>query len=288
MKASVVIPCYNAEKTLPEQLEAFSRQHWSESWEIILADNGSTDNSLHLAEQYLSKIPNFRIIEANRIKGPAHARNSGAAVAEGESLLFCDADDEVALGWVAAMGNALKQQDFVACRMEPFKLSLSWAVEARRCPQQDGLEPYKYPPYLPHAGGGGLGIKRSIHESVGGFDENMPLLEDTDYCWRVQLLGTKLVFVPDALIHIRLRGSTRTMFRQSRLWGEYNVYLYKKYRPHGMPDLSAKEGLRRTWKLLRQMPYCLRNSTKRQGWLRRFAWQYGRTIGSIKYGVFAL
>ena len=40
MKASVVIPCYNAEKTLPEQLEAFSRQHWSESWEIILADIG--------------------------------------------------------------------------------------------------------------------------------------------------------------------------------------------------------------------------------------------------------
>jgi glycosyltransferase involved in cell wall biosynthesis len=288
MKASVIIPCYNAEKTLPEQLEAISRQQWSEEWEIILVDNGSTDNSLNVARQYSSKLSNLKIIQAADVKGPAHARNRGAEVAKGESLLFCDADDEVAFGWVAAMGNALKQHDFIACRMEPLKLSLSWAVKARECPQQKGLEPYKYPSFLPHAGGGGLGIKRRIHEAVGGFDETMPLLEDTDYCWRVQLAGTKLVFVPDALIHIRLRGSMRTMFRQSRLWGEYNVYLYKKYRPHGMPDLSAKVGLSRTWKLLRQMPYCLRNSDKRQGWLRRFAWQYGRAIGSIKHGVFAL
>jgi hypothetical protein len=78
------------------------------------------------------------------------------------------------------------------------------------------------------------------------------------------------------------------MLRQSRLWGEYNVYLYKKFRPFGMPKLSSKEGLTRTWKLLKHMPYSLKNSRKRQVWLRQFAWQYGRLIGSIKYGVFAL
>jgi glycosyltransferase involved in cell wall biosynthesis len=288
MKASVIIPCYNAETTLKVQLEALGSQHWSEPWEVILADNGSTDQSLQIARQYKGKIPNFKIVQANRVKGPAHARNRGAKVAKGESLLFCDADDEVAPGWVAAMGKALAQHDFVACRMESSKLSTPWAVEARMCPQKEGLESYKYPPFLPHAGGGGMGIKRKIHEAVGGFDETMPFLEDTDFCWRVQLSGTKLFFVPDALIHIRLRGSTRTMLRQSRLWGEYNVYLYKKYRAHGMPNLSPKEGLKRTWKLLRLMPSSLKNSQIRRWWLRRFAWQYGRAIGSIKYGIFAL
>ena len=288
MKASVIIPCYNAETTIRAQLEALGSQDWSEPWEIILVDNGSTDQSLQIARQYKEKLPNFKIVQANQVKGPAHARNRGAKAAKGESLLFCDADDEVAPGWVAAMGRALAQHDFVACRMESLKLNAPWAVEARMCPQQEGLGIYKYPPFLPHGGGGGLGIKRKIHKTVGGFDENMPFLEDTDYCWRVQLSGTKLIFVPDALVHIRLRGSTGTMLRQSKLWGEYNVFLYKKYRSYGMPKLSKKEGVKRTWKLLKRMPYSLKNSLKRQKWLTQFAWQYGRAIGSIKYHTFAL
>jgi glycosyltransferase involved in cell wall biosynthesis len=42
---SVVIACYNAAETLPVQLEALSKQEWSRQWEVVLADNGSTDDS---------------------------------------------------------------------------------------------------------------------------------------------------------------------------------------------------------------------------------------------------
>ena len=63
--------------------------------------------------------------------------------------------------------------------------------------QRDGLIPYTYPPFLPHAGGSSLGVKRALHEAIGGFDEDLPALEDTDYCWRIQLAGTPLVLVPE-------------------------------------------------------------------------------------------
>lgn len=289
MKLSVIIPCFNASDTLAVQLEALAEQKWSEPWEVLLSDNGSTDDSVAIARQYENRLPNFQIIDASEIRGPSYARNMGAKAAVGESLAFCDADDKVAPGWVAAMGNALLKYDFVTCRFEAKKLSDPFALQARMCPQEHGLQTYDYPPFLPHAASAGLGVKRAIHETVGGFNESMPMLEDTDYCWRIQLRGVKLHFVPDALVHYRFRSSKDKMYRQARLWGEYNVFLYKKYRLHGMPPLSKKRGIRKGMSLLRRFPAALRNGGEQLNrWHWDFAWFKGRVLGSFKYRIFGL
>lgn len=288
MKVSVVVPYYNAAETLHAQLDALSRQRWTEPWEVVLSDNGSRDNSTAIASSYADRLTNWKIIDSSKVKGPAHARNAGADAAQGESVLFCDADDEVAPGWLAAMGDALRRHDFVTCRFESHKLNEPWAVNTKTCPQESGLQTYDYPPYLPHAASAGIGIKRSIHLAIGGFDESMPMLEDTDYCWRVQLRGTRLHFVGDALIHYRYRNTVSKMMRQARLWGEYNVYIYKKYRPLGMPALSKKTGITKAYQLFRKAPGSFANKQARLRWYWDFSWLWGRTIGSVKYGVFAL
>ena len=243
MKLSVIIPCLNAENTIATQLEALANQHWSESWEVIVSDNGSMDNSLTIVEQYKNRLPNLRIVDASDQRGSAHALNIGAQAAIGESLAFCDADDEVAPGWVAAMGEALSKYDFVACRMDIDKLNPPWVKRSRRNPQQEGVQKYNYPPYLPHAGGGTIGVKRWLYEAVGGFDESLSLLHDTDFCWKVQLKGIKLHFVPDAVIHIRFRDSIKGIYQQALGYGEYNVKIYRRYRSLGMPKLSCKQGI---------------------------------------------
>lgn len=288
MNLSVIIPCYNAADTLGVQLEALSKESFSQPWEVILSDNGSTDASASIAQAYAHRLPSFKIIDSSAVKGPAHARNAGAKAAQGESLLFCDADDAVAPGWLSSMGAALKVHDFVTCRFEAKKLSTPLAVRARQCPQETGVQSYDYPPYLPHAASASIGIKRKIHEAIGGFDEKMPMLEDTDYCWRIQLAGTDLHFVEEAMIHYRLRGSLRKILRQSMYWGEYNVYLYRKFRPLGMPRLSLKVGFKKTWRLVRRMPDSLWDSDRRLRWLWQIAWQVGRLQGCLKYRVFAL
>jgi len=288
MKLSVIIPCYNADKTLEIQLNALARQEFPDPWEVILSDNGSTDHSKSIASRYSDRLPNFRIVDASAVKGPAHARNEGAKAASGESLLFCDADDEVAPGWLCAMADALEKHDFVTCRFEPYKLNDAWTLNYRSCPQENELQSYRYPPYLPHAASAGIGVKRAIHERMGGFDETMYMLEDTDYCWRIQLEGIELKFVPEALIHYRYRNSIVKILRQARLWGEYNVYLYRKYQSFGMPKLSKKGGIRRTFTLLQRLPSKLSGKKERAQLLWQFVWQYGRLIGCIKYRVFAL
>ena len=287
MKLSVIIPCFNAANTIAVQLEALAQQHWCEPWEVIVSNNGSTDETLAIVEQYQDKLPNLRIVDSSDQPGAAHARNIGASAAAGVVLAFCDADDEVAPGWVAAMGEALSKYDFVACKREYNKLNEPWTLKYRTLTQLNGLQEYRYPPYLPHASGSTLGVRRSIHEAIGGFDETMLRLQDTDYCWRIQLAGTQLHFVPDAVFHYRFRDTIGGLFHQGRLWGEYNVLLYKKYRPLGMPKLSPKASVRSWVRLLKLFPQCF-SKEDRAKLVTVLARRIGRLQGCIKYRVLAL
>ena len=287
VKLSVIIPCFNAADVIATQLEALASQHWSEPWEVIISDNGSTDGMLVIVEQYRERLPNLRVVDSSDRRGPGHARNVGALAATGEALAFCDADDEAAPGWVAAMGEALSKYDFVAGRLDSTKLNEPWAQKYRLCPQQDGLQEYDYPSYLYHAACSNLGVKRSLHEAVGGFDETMFRLQDTDYCWRIQLAGTKLHFVPDALVHLRYRNTLGGIYRQARGYAEYNVLIYKKYRRLGMPQLSWKMGVKAWLRLLRKL-WRIRSRKSLAKWVWQFGWCMGRLQGSIKYRIFAL
>ena len=286
IKLSIILPCLNDEDYLGGQLEALAGQQWSEPWEVIVADNGSTDRSPAIVESYRGRIPNLRLVDASDRRGSAHARNVGARTATGESLAFCDADDEVAPGWVAAMGQALAKYEVVACRLEAGKLNPPWVSAARRAPQSDGLQKFRRLPHFVHAGAGTLGVRRAVHEAVGGFDESMLFVSDTDYCFRIQLAKTEIHFVPDALIHLRYRDSLTSLYRQGRRWETYNVFLYKKYRRPDTPLLSSKDGLYAWVRLLRRAPH-VRGKVGRMLWVWDLAVLVGRLQGSIKYRVLA-
>jgi len=284
---SVVIPCFNAEATLGEQLAAVAGQQWPWEWEVIVADNGSTDRSRQVAEAFRERLPALRIVDASGRGGPGHSRNAGAAAATGDALVFCDADDVVAPGWLAAMGRALTGHDLVSACYDADRLNPPWLVEARGRHQTEGINPYTYPPFLPHGGGGGLGVKRSLHEAIGGFDEDLPALEDTDYCWRIQLAGTALTPVPGALVHIRYRPDLSGLLAQTVRFGEYNVLLYRRYRGRGMPRLSPLLGLAKWVRLALSAPLLL-SRRGRAAWLQQLAWRWGRLRGCLRYRVLAL
>ncbi len=286
MKLSVIIPCYNAEKTIGSQLEALACQCWREPWEVIVADNGSTDGTAQVCRRFEGRLANLRLIEASDRRGAGHARNVGVRAAKASCLAFCDADDVVGDGWVEAMGNGLAEYPFVASRFEARKLNDESLIRLRRCPQEEGLQLYTYPPFLPHSGGSGLGIRREAHEAVGGFDETMLRLQDTDYCWRVQLAGYPLQFLPEAVLHMRMRQETSDILKQARMWGMYNVLLYKKYQARGMPSITLRQGLRTWLGLLRSYPG-LKTEDERMHWRRLLAWRIGRIQGCLKYRVIA-
>lgn len=286
MTLSVIIPCYNAADTICTQLEALSKQEWPEPWEIVVSENGSTDGTRSLLENFQAKIPTLRIVDSSDRRGPAHARNIAMREATGDAFLFCDSDDEVAPGWLNAMGEALRKHEFVACRIESSKLNEAWVCDSRARTQRDGLQRLSWSSTLHHAGGGTLGFRRSVFETVGGFDESLPRTMDTEYCVRVQLAGIKLHFVPEATVHVRFQRTLRSMFSQARTFGEYSVLVYKKARAYGLP------GVRRPWHdgatawadVLLRLPE-IRTKGEWANWVFQFGYRIGRLRGSIKHRV---
>jgi glycosyltransferase involved in cell wall biosynthesis len=227
-RLSVVIACRQAADTLGVQLEALTRQQADVDWEVLLCDNGSTDATLAIAATYTSRLP-LRVITADQYPGAAHARNIGAATSNADWLAFVDADDEVASGWLAAIVAALRRHAFVAGRFDARRLNSQSSVRSRTLPQDTGLQRWNMGPRLPHAGAGNMGIHRSVFAAVGGFDRSLRCLEDTDFCWRVQLAGVPLVFVPNAVLHVRMRSSLRRMWRQGMAYGAAYAELEHRY-----------------------------------------------------------
>lgn len=284
---SVVIPCRNSAATLGDQLSALAAQSWTGSWEVIVADNGSRDGSVAIVSEFRRRfdVP-LRLVDASARKGAAHARNIGAKAASGDQLAFVDADDVVGDGWVRAMATALQEHPFVASRFAFDRLNPQWLVEARGRPQSDGIQRLWYPPYSLHAGSCGLGVHRELHEAVGGFNEELPHLEDTDYCVRVQRVGMTLHFASDAVIHVRHRESTGDLFRQARLWAHYNTLIFARHRPTGTRVEGAWKGwAKRSRRLLRRARRDWRTPGQRASLIFQAGWQWGLLTGSLRHRV---
>ncbi|HEV2929098.1 MAG TPA: glycosyltransferase, partial [Propionibacteriaceae bacterium] len=227
---SVVIACKNVAQTIGVQLQALSKQRLDLDWEVLLCDNGSVDRTIEVADQYRGKVPGLRVVSAAGRSGPAFARNVGAAESAARWLAFVDGDDEVAADWLPAMVAGLRQHDLVAGRFEARRLNSPSVLRSRQLDQDTELQYSPFGLSLPHAGGGNLGVSRAVFEEVGGFDDELRCLEDTDFCWRVQLAGYPLVFWPDAVVHVRLRSSTRSMWTQGRTYGSAAAMLDARYR----------------------------------------------------------
>ncbi|MFQ4138859.1 glycosyltransferase family 2 protein [Nodosilinea sp. PGN35] len=236
MNISVVIPCFNAAPVIRQQLDALTQQTLA-PYEVIVADNGSTDDSRAIVEQYRDRLPRLTLVDASAVRGASHARNVGAKAATGDYLAFCDADDVVDQGWLAALAKAFADHGFLACRLDYEFLN----NDTSNTSQTTGLQQFRTP-FFPFAGGCGLAIERELHAAVGGFDEGISHLEDADYCIRVQMAGHPLVFVPEAVVHYRYGPGAQESFLESRQatyrkaynWGYGLATLYLRYRDQGM------------------------------------------------------
>jgi GT2 family glycosyltransferase len=282
VEVSVILPSHNGARTIGAQLEALARQEWPGEWELVFVDNCSTDDTRAIVESYRDRLPSLRVVAAEDQPGISYALNSGIAEARGSSIVVCNDDDEVAPGWLAAMAEALRHHEAVAGRLDHSRHE-SWATEVRGRPQTNGLPEWGFLPYLPFAFGMTIGVRRDVHEAIGGFDEDLsPAGEDMDYSWRLQLDGREIRFVPEAVTHYRMRDDLRGLWRQAYNYGVGNVLVYKKHRRLGLapPAHPWRRGLRAWLGLAKRALFA---------WNRpRFAllvWHLGLRTGMLKASV---
>ena len=159
--------------------------------------------------------------------------NLALTAARAPAVVFCDADDVPAPGWLEEMGRALATHPFVGCRAAFDRLNSGWVRQYRRYGANvTGLGHTAYPPFATFTSGNCLGMSKAMSLATGRFDENLEALEDIDFCVRAALAGFQLEFVPEAVMHVRFRDTLPALARQS--------YDYAK--GAGPPQPSATPG----------------------------------------------
>lgn len=275
---SVIVPARDAAETLPEQLEALRAQEWAGSWEVLVVDNGSTDSTASIVEELAADWPRLRLIRADEGIGPSYARNVGVRRAAGDGIAFCDADDVVATGWVAAMGDSLRQHRFVAGAREIGRLNPKW-LSASYSPKYMSQRTV-FEELFPFASSCNMGIRRDCFERFGDFDEDFLVGEDIEFSMRLWLGGIDMHFAPHAKIHYRFRPTLPALLKQASAYGRFRPRIAERLRAMGLPAPAPLAGARNWLWLLRRLPL-LRTKTGRAQWL----WVAGVRIGNLQGGV---
>jgi len=281
----VVIPVRDGADTIGEQLAALSRQTYAGSWEVVVADNGSTDPTREVCTEWADRLPDLRIVDASDRPGPSHARNVGACAAHGDLLAFCDADDVVDDAWLAALVATALDADLAGGLLRADALNAPHVRSSRGTRRQTGLG--RKMGFMAFAPSGNLAVWRSVFETVGGLDVTYRQGEDVEFSWRAQLGGYRLGTASDAVVQYRYRESTKGTARQAYRSGVASVRLYRTFRSAGLERPSPRTVVRRWAAMVARLPLLL-VPAQRLTSVRLLASNVGKLVASARYGVVCL
>jgi len=210
---SILIPCKNAQNWLKETIESALSQTYHNK-EVIIVDDGSTDNSLMIAKQYESS--NVKVI-AQENKGGCAARNKALEFAQGDYIQWLDADDILAHDKIEKQINKARsianQKILLSCAWGSFYYRY-W--EAKFVPDKlwCDLTPVEWLTAKFQDGfwmsNSAWLVSRLLTELAGPWDERLSKDQDGEYFSRVIAKSDKVVFVPEAREYIR-RSNQRSV-----------------------------------------------------------------------------
>ncbi len=275
---SVILPVRDGVPWLDGQLQSLVDQRGVDAWELLVADNGSTDDSPAVAKRWADGHDHVRWIDASTAHGASGTRNAAVRMARGELLAFCDADDLVQPGWLAALEKALGDADVVAGMFD------FWSLNGRKgsAPVAAAMQQFGF---LPAGLSANLAVRRDAFNQVGGFDERLTIGEDIDLCWRLQLAGFRFSLESGAVVFKREPSEFGGAFRQAFAYGRCGPVLFRRYRPAGARrDLS---GAVKSWLwLVLHSPRLATRGPGRGEWARAAGMRTGRLAGSVAQRTF--
>jgi len=223
-RISVVVCSFNGSRIIGECLRAISKIRYP-NFEVIVVDDGSTDNTAEIAAQYdvrLIRTPNH---------GLSHARNIGWQSANGEIVAYIDDDAYPDPDWLGYLAETFRTHDYAGVggpnippRDDGFIAAC--VANAPGGPAHVLLTDTE----AEHIPGCNMAFLRSALEAVGGFDAQFRTAgDDVDMCWRLQEHGWKLGFSPSAQVWHHRRNSLRKFWRQQKGYGKAEALLEKKW-----------------------------------------------------------
>lgn len=185
---SVVIPAYNEEKYIAACLDSLVKQKTEKKFEVILADNNSSDKTVATCNKYKNKLDLKIIIEKK--KGRAPARRAGFAAASGEIILSTDSDSTVPPNWIDHLTNTLTKSMAVAVSGTGQMLDQSdFKNKFINFIQPISMHVYKLLHGYYWLTGFNFAIYKNVYEKAGGFNNKLNAFEDVELAMRVRKIG---------------------------------------------------------------------------------------------------
>jgi GT2 family glycosyltransferase len=233
---SVVVPFAGRRADAERVIEMLRGLNRAPGDELILADNsGSAPRT----------VTDVRIVRATREASASHARNVGAGAASCEWILFLDSDVHAPAGLIDDFFRAGVADDVGAVTGDIHGIPDTRTLAARYGTARNflGQRSHVMNPVRPRASCANLLVRRVALEQVGGYTEGIRAAEDTDFSWRLQEVGWKLAFNPDAVVGHAYRRTLRELGRQWRGYAAGARWLSERY-PDFKPDPGLNRGVR--------------------------------------------
>jgi len=225
-KVSIVIPNFNKARYISQTLDSIENQNYQE-WEAIVVDDGSTDNSIDIIKEFCYRDMRFRLLKRDREpKGASTCRNIGIESANGEYLIFLDADDLL-------MSNCLRDRvsdfenhknlDFLVYPMGTFYKSIGDNSFVWRAKDDNHLQRF-----LSHDMPWTITSpiwKRVFLLKLQGFDERFPRLQDVE-------LHTRALLNRDMTYKVFSHLPPDSFYRidEERIIDSYELFIDRLYR----------------------------------------------------------
>jgi len=219
---SIIIPTLNEENFLPLLIASIKKQSFSD-YEIIVSDGGSKDNTKKIALEN-----NCQFIEDSVHRHPSWQRNGGAALARGDILIFFDADTILQDGFLEKVVNEFKNKKLFGAgfyiKFNPNKPSYNIYSFLYNffC--------YVRQYFAPASIGAGIMARKEAHDLIKGFDTEIYVAEDYDYCYRISRRGKFRMIKSTKLLYSSRRLEKEGGLTVGLKWGFMALYTLFNFR----------------------------------------------------------
>jgi glycosyltransferase involved in cell wall biosynthesis len=231
---SIIIPSYNRSDEINELLTSLAKIEFeADQFEVIIADDGSTDRTNDLVQNFQKSVPFALHYFSQKNQGPGAARNLGMSKAKGDFFIFLDSDVTVPHYWLKKIDLALKEEkadafggpdsyrdDFPAL-LKAINYSMTSFITTGGLRGKKGKKLAKYYPRSFN-----MGLSRDLWKKIGGFG-SLRHGQDIEYSNRIIRSGAKVAFIADAEVFHKRRTNLKRFYKQVFNWGVARINLYK-------------------------------------------------------------
>ena len=234
MNISVIMPTYNRKNLLEIILPQILNQDFEGEYEVIVSDDGSSDDTGELISNFQKMYPNLKYIKSKERKGPAHARNRALNIAQGKLIVFIDSDIYVKKDFLKNHYEIQKENNFNVIVQGPVINTYNW--------KEPWTEKFKLRDISSaFFATGNVSVSKELLSVTGFFDENFTFYgwEDLELGIRLKKMGVKLVKSEKVMVwHLSVPPDLTNLpylLNKERERARSAIYFYKKH-----PTLEVK------------------------------------------------